>query len=244
MKRAYYFVVLILSVWYGSYAQNWYPQIDTTTDWTVGSFGGGALYNATKKIWTNSTTREDRTIFYGLSFRGVSYGGQYYTVSTIAEYTSTTTYGGSGICYYGRYAVDGINRPDNIVVMQFFLNKNGNFTFSSYWESGKYSYDGTTQAIIRADYDLGGSTNDICEVATNLNGVWQWQAQSQDLMDYAAPALQASDPNTIENNALFRIVDVSNPANQLFAVFQAYGGGRTARLSFMNVYNVFNDNYS
>jgi hypothetical protein len=209
MRSAAFIIISLLA---GNILAQWYPQIDNSY-WEVDYFGSGVISGVTKKVRTSSTTVVDKMVFYRVSLHGVRVNGQYYTTTADNEWTSTSS---DYISYYGYHNVDGISKR---LGLQYHLHKDGKFRFQAFWTS--YSIDNTDQIILRVDYDLDGSADDIVEHTMQENSVDQWFGPSNETTFSLGAFPQAWDAG-IENNSPCRIADASSPTTQFYATFWPY----------------------
>ena len=60
--------------------QNWYPRVDETSYWNIGSFANGALSNANKLIKLDASTTDDYSVFWYACLWSARINSTYYKI--------------------------------------------------------------------------------------------------------------------------------------------------------------------
>ncbi|MBD3244127.1 MAG: hypothetical protein GF331_26280 [Chitinivibrionales bacterium] len=198
-------------------AQTWYPDIDYSHWWCGWSVDGSIEY-VYKQIRTGPSTTTWKLVFDQLKIWSVEINNTQYSTSQLgSEYTLTSEYWGYWK-FYGYRTVDGLNHK---LYFEYKLYKDGRFQVNTAWRNdGGYTLPpGTPKITFLINYDLNGSADDIVEyVHHDAEGIEYWFAPAWDIeVNYAAEYINQSE--AIDNSALFRIVDATDPATQFGAVF-------------------------
>jgi hypothetical protein len=72
-KNHYSALISIIFLIVGSivYSQEWYPTVDVTSFWTVGSFNNASLSSVYKTVKTSASTSTEKSVFYLLRLENI-----------------------------------------------------------------------------------------------------------------------------------------------------------------------------
>lgn len=247
--KAGFLIFLIAATVWPQYPATYYPDVDKSSHWTVGSFGNGELYQVHKTIRTSASTTEDRCVFWSLKFLKLFDGiNTYYTVTPSYEYTQQ--FDGFYKECAGWYNVNGTNWQ---IFISFRLWQSGYIdilaSWSQNWPSNHYNFS----FGFEADYDLAGADDDIVEYQKTQNNVQQWYAPANaGWTPHFDGTLITSTTGPLDGNWLVRCVDATSPANQLQLFFGSRFNSifrhdfylRTYASSSGTLQDVYNDTYN
>lgn len=219
--------------------QYWYyPQVDQSTYWGVGSWSNATLSSATKQVKTDSTTTVTKDVFASVTLHGLRVNGSYYTRSQLNVISEGTQTIGVFRRYYGYYDPSGTNYR---LFFEINLHKDGMFRIQASWttaDSHVLPPSSGSQIYVRVDYDLGtGSSyrDDLVEYNDKSQSPHCWVGPASDCqVTYTASS--PIDSQSIEYEPFCRIVDGSSATTQFSAVFWPYID-RPVKFYFMNGYN-------
>jgi hypothetical protein len=176
-------VFLAFPVWVGAFS---YPALDTTSHWTLQDWGadpelGFHVRGASKRVWTAPERSEDRTVFYDLACVGVELDGTRYPLGPL-EYQGQ--FEGPG--YIARYGILQVTPGTEIAAILYFYD-DGKFQLTGFLTGSDVEAAGSWRMIVRADYDMAGSGNDLAEFA------WSGASEGRSLSPPQYPQREAAD---------------------------------------------------
>lgn len=141
-----------------------YPALDTASRWTLGDWGadpdlGFHVRGASKRIWVAPGQSEEREVFYDLACVGVELDGVRHPLGA-QDYQG----GFEGDGYLSRYGVFQV-APDVGVVVIYYFHDDGKFRMAGFLTGSGVETVRDWRLLARADYDMGGSGNDLAEFA-------------------------------------------------------------------------------
>jgi hypothetical protein len=205
------FNLLLLCLVYSSFSQQWYPTIDPSTHWQVGSFNNAAVRNVSKNVLTSATTSVSKYIFYNVALKHVLYNSTTYAFTKISESVIDADWEPEHL-YNGTYSIDG---TPYIIDVSYWFFPDGTFKIIANWDyNARPANFSDYKFVFEIDYDLDGSDGDIFEY--EWNGKWMGQSSH---VSFFPGSLPNYETNQIERNAFARCVDATSPSQQLFVVF-------------------------
>lgn len=213
-----------------------YPALDTTSHWTVQSFGFSAskgfyVQGASKKIWLAPGQPVSKTVFYNLAALGVRKDGV--DCKLLAQDFMGEMEGDGYIGKYGSFKV----APDvSLMVILFFMD-DGKFESTTYFTGTGFTPANRWEVTFRMDYDIGAAGNNIAEFLWNAasegrsisppqyprreasdgalaytpgSGPSYWAASAHE-MTVSYPPIARDGGNGIENAGFARIMNAANP---------------------------------
>lgn len=143
-----------------------YPALDTLSHWSIQDWGysqsqGFYVQGASKSVWDAPGQAETKTAFYNLAFLGARLGGREYRI-TGQDYMGEME--GSG--YLGKYGNFHLTADLNVTVL-FAFHDDGKFEAMAYFNGAGYVPGTPYELVLRLDYDMAGSGNNIAEFLWN-----------------------------------------------------------------------------
>jgi hypothetical protein len=170
-----------------------YPALDTTSHWSLGDWGpdpdlGFHVRGASKRVWVAPGQAEDRDVFYDLACVGAELDG-------VRHPLGPQDYQGSfeGTGYLARYGVFQVVPGVGVVVVYYFYD-DGRFRMAGFLSGDDVGSVGDWRLLVRADYDLAGSANDLAEFAWSAASEGRTQSPPRSPDAEAADGLLAFSP--------------------------------------------------
>lgn len=242
------FIIVLASIVYifsQTDPNSWYPKIDKTAHWSIGSFANSRISNVQKYVKNDATTGRWYSVFYSVSLSYINYSGTKYYITPISEtqseYQNTSSDERSYKDCYGKYSVNNTNW--NMYIWYRFF-KDGEYQLWARWGESyptnpKDPYYYTHfDFVFDVDYDLDGASNDIVEYVLKESQPWwnngvgnvdQWYAPVTNPTIKSYNNSDVSSLNAIEGKAYLRCVDASSPQTQFYLV---WGTGATCPVDF------------
>jgi hypothetical protein len=149
-----------------------YPTLDSTSRWNLEKWGfapgqGFYIQGAGKSVWTAPGVSESKMAFYNLALLGARLGGKEYRLLS-QDYAGEM----EGTGYIAKYGSFKLAANLSLVVV-FAFHDDGKFESMAYFTGSAYIPGSAWELVLRLDYDMGGSGNNICE--------FLWSAASEGL---------------------------------------------------------------
>jgi len=214
-----------------------YPALDTGSHWNIQDWGysqsqGFYVQGASKTVWTAPGQSVARTAFYNIALVGARLAGREYRITGQAYMGEME---GSG--YLAKYGNLNLT-PDLGVTVLFAFHDDGKFEAMAYFNGAGYVPGAPYELVVRIDYDMAGSGNNIAEFLWNASsegrsvsppqvpraeamdgrlvfapsgsGTSYWSTTSHEI-SVAYPPLARDAGAGIENAGFARILNASNP---------------------------------
>ena len=209
-----------------------YPTVDQTTHWMVGSFSNRVIRDVWKNVSTSSTSTVIYKAFNTVTFVKMSKGSINYTLSPVGEASAIGGIGDLKYCW-GRYSLVGTSYTYDA---NLELYTNGKFIMYGAWSNPPPDYaTGNYKLVVEFDYALGPlvgkpGLKDICEY-TKFFGVnpsvhpeactytWVASSTSPTTVSYGAtPDFYTGASGALERTLFFRAANCIDPQSQTFIV--------------------------
>lgn len=237
MKRVWSWILAGLAACSAQAQSIGYPTLDTASHWSIQDWGfspqsGFYVQGAQIPVLVAPNQRQYKSVFYHLSVVGARLNGQEYRLAN-PDYLGQM----EGSTYLVRYASFTLAANLSITLVYYF-HDNGEFETYAYFQGAAYVPGSAWDLVMRADYDLGTSGNNIAEFlwspageggATsppqfprgeaadgkliyqpNPSGPSYWSATSHEIA-VAYPPLLHSEGSGIENTGIARILNAAHP---------------------------------
>jgi hypothetical protein len=163
-----------------------YPALDTASHWTLQDWGadpglGFHVRGASKRVWTAPGQAEEKTVFYDLACVGVELDGIRYPLGSL-QYQGQ--FEGDG--YIARYGFFQVTSGPGVAAILYFYD-DGKFLLTGFLTGDIVGSIGSWRMLVRADYDLAGSGNDLAEFA------WSGASEGRSVSPPQYPAREAAD---------------------------------------------------
>ena len=171
-----------------------YPALDTTSHWTVQNWGFSAsrgfyVQGAEKKTWAGPGQPQSKTAIYALEVVGVRLNGAGYAFKS-QDFLGEV----AGDGYIAKYGSFKVTEGVSLTVVLFFID-DGKFEVNAYFSGA--AYDGTQpwEVVVRMDYDMAGSGNNIAEF------LWNASSEGGSLSPPTLPRSEAFDGRLVYKSA-------------------------------------------
>ncbi len=214
-----------------------YPALDTTSHWTIQDYGfnpsqGFYVQGAGKNVWQAAGQPVNKSVFYNFAVLGATKDGGNRPM-TGQDFLGEM----QGEGYISRYGSFKVDANVSLIVVLFFFD-DGKFEATAYFSGSGYSSQNRWDVLLRIDYDMAESGNNICEFLWNrasegravsppqyprreasdglLNfstasgGPSYWAASTHEI-GVSYPPLARESGQGIENAGFARILNASNP---------------------------------
>lgn len=250
---------LAFPAWVGAFS---YPALDTTSHWDLQDWGadpdlGFHVRGASKRVWTAPGQSEERTVFYDLACVGVELDGNRYPLGPL-QYEGQ--FEGPG--YIARYGFFQVTSAAEVGAILYFYD-DGKFQLTGFLTGSDAGTIGSWRMIVRADYDLAGSGNDLAEFAWSgasegrslsppqypqreavdgrlefvPGGPAYWAASAHEIT-VAYPAMPPEADHGVENAGFARLFDGDHPRFGMVL----WGGASTSVTATFKSYSAFDGN--
>jgi hypothetical protein len=163
-----------------------YPALDSTSHWNLGDWGsdpdlGFHIRGASKRVWVAPGQAEERDVFYDVACVGVELDGVRHP---LGPQESQGSFEGNG--YLARYGILPVAPGVGVVVVYYFYD-DGKFRMAGFLTGSDVGSIGNWRLLVRADYDMAGSANDLAEFA------WSAASEGRSASPPRYPAAEAAD---------------------------------------------------
>jgi hypothetical protein len=171
-----------------------YPALDTTSHWTVQNWGftasrGFYVQGAEKKTWAGPGQPQSKTAIYALEVVGVRLNGAGYAFKS-QDFLGES--GGDG--YIAKYGSFKVTEGVSLTVVLFFID-DGKFEVNAYFTGAAYDATQPWEVVVRMDYDMAGSGNNIAEF------LWNAASEGGSMSPPALPRSEAFDGRLVYKSA-------------------------------------------